>query len=185
MLLIVQIDKRFYEHFKSLVFIKNKTPFWRKNLKLHIILLVPSWCIPKLFNNTFYSRMQWLTSLSTWWYAYEFQPLMVGLSDICSPPSFKIKYIHAIEPCTLVTVKVGWYHGMWKVQEINIFTSRAAAFLTPRLEYWTTDFAIKVKFPQRRYVMLYYNIIIQQYYLVEIWKQLCWYQNQNTKQPYH
>ena len=98
---------------------------------------------------------------------------MVSCSHIGSPPSFYIKDIHAIQPCTTIMVKVGWYIWMRKVQVVAVFSSRATVTSTPWIKNCTNNFPIEIQFPQRWYVMLYYNIIIQEHYLVEIWKQLC------------
>lgn len=108
-----------------------------------------------------------------WAYTYKFQPLMVCFCYIGPPPSVKVKDIHAIQPHTTILNKVGWNDRVWKIEVILVFSSRAAVFTAPWIDNCTNNISIEIQFPQRRYVMLYYSIILQEHYLVEIWKQLC------------
>ena len=97
---------------------------------------------------------------------------MVCCRDVCPPPSFKIKHIHSIKPSTMIMIKIWRYYRVWEIQVILVFSSWATVVPTWWANNSTNNFPIEIQFQQGWQVMLYYYIIVQKQYLVQIWKQL-------------
>jgi hypothetical protein len=103
---------------------------------------------------------------------YLLQPEMVCIPNVCLPPSFQIKDIHPICPCTFFWVKTSFYNRVREVKICPEALRHHPVVFTPARLHSTIHLPFKINLPKRRQITLNNNVIIKEDHLVEAWKEL-------------